>query len=236
MSFTFRALHLENWLVYSGRTTIRFPDYEYGRNLIVIHGRNGYGKTSLLQALRYVFEGERLSKDELVNLWHEGARSEDSGKFEVALEFTHGGRQCKLVRGCDFERRAGQLTCKPRAELFFDGKRQQDMVDDKIQELLPQDCLDFIFFDGAEISRYALGETKKTTRDAIEKILGIPAARNLRQDLEDLIRSLEQEQQKLLEDKQEAQNLILKIDELENELERYSKRRSELMDKKRSLE
>ena len=131
MSFTFSVLRLENWLAYSGRATIHFPDFQPGRNLIVIHGQNGYGKTSLLRALRYVFEGERLSKDELLNLWHEGARRNgQGGTLEVALEFRHGGRQCQIVRGCDFENRGESLSHSPRVDLFHDGHHQEDLVED----------------------------------------------------------------------------------------------------------
>ncbi len=237
MSFTFRALRLTDWLVYSGSTRIDFPEFEPGRNLIVVHGQNGFGKTSFQRAMRYVFEGERLSKEELFDLWHEGARSEEGGFFEVALEFTHRGRQCKIIRGCDFKPWGDNLRHAPRLDLYFDGERQEDLEEDRIQEeLLPRDCLDFVFFDGAEIIRYARGENENEEREAIEKILGIPATRNLRDDLGDVIRSLEKEQRQLLEKGDQAKELLLEISELEEKLRRYEKRLSEEAEKKRSLD
>lgn len=236
MSFAFRALDLENWLVYAGKNRLEFPDHQPGRNLIVINGHNGYGKTSLLRALRYVFEGGKLSRDELLSFWHQGARDNGEGSFEVALEFTHRGRLCKIVRGCDFRRRSGgSPSPSPRVELLIDGERQKDLADDKIQELLPRDCLDVLFFDGAEISRYALRENDDDTKEAIEKVLGIPAARNLREDLVKLIKTLENEQRDLLEESEQAKALLLEIGEKEAELESYEERRTELVQKKATL-
>lgn len=236
MSFAFRALELENWLVYSGKKRLEFPEYESRRNLIIIHGPNGYGKTSLLLALKYIFEGERLSRDELLGLWHHGARDAGDGSLEVALELTHRGRVCKIVRGCDFSLRSGgAFSHSPRIDLLLDGTRQKDLVEDKIQELLPKDCLDVLFFDGADISRYALQENDADTREAIEKVLGIPAARNLREDLSKVIKNLESEQRDLLEESEQAQALLLEIGDKEAELERYQEGRAELLERRATL-
>jgi len=61
MSFHFRKLQLKDWLVYGQTTIFDFPDFERGKNLVVIYGQNGYGKTSLLKALQFLFHNAHLS-------------------------------------------------------------------------------------------------------------------------------------------------------------------------------
>ena len=55
MSFQFRRLTLQNWLVYGDQTNLDFAMPEDDQNLIVFYGRNGFGKTSLLKALQSFF-------------------------------------------------------------------------------------------------------------------------------------------------------------------------------------
>jgi len=48
MSIRFEHVILENWLVYRGRVQIDFGEASTeGKNIIVVHGLNGFGKTSL---------------------------------------------------------------------------------------------------------------------------------------------------------------------------------------------
>src|SRR5947207_2578022 len=56
MSFQFTRVILKDWLVYGGRTELTIPASESERNLVIFNGLNGYGKTSLLRGLRFVFE------------------------------------------------------------------------------------------------------------------------------------------------------------------------------------
>ena len=85
MSFVLQKLKLKDWLVYGGRTDLSFPDFELGRNLIVFNGSNGYGKTSLLQALFYVFRNG-ISKSELKEYyWNHQAKAAGEGSLEVEI-------------------------------------------------------------------------------------------------------------------------------------------------------
>jgi len=235
MSFHFRRIRLKDWLVYGGETQIDLPDFEKGRNLVVVNGQNGYGKTSLLRALSFVFSGHP-SKADLLELWNEHARESKEGSLEVAIEFLHADRLCKIVRGADFKPWGDTVSVTPWVKLFIEDTEHTDQVEDKIEELLPKDCLEFVFFDGAEISRYAQKQHQAGVREAIEKVLGIPAVRNLRHDLVRLIEDLEAEQEQLLRSSHQAEELLLQIEDLRGELEEYDSRRRELSEKKQSLE
>jgi len=216
MSFHFRKIRLKDWLVYGGETEIELPDFEKGRNLVVVNGQNGYGKTSLLRGLSFVFNG-RPSKAELIELWNERARQSKGGSLEVSIEFVHAGRLCKIIRGADFKPWGNGVSVTPWVKLFIDDTEHVDQVEDKIEELLPKDCLEFVFFDGAEISRYARKQHQAGVREAIEKVLGIPAVRNLRHDLSRLIKDLEDEQERLLRSSDQAERLVTEIEDLKEE-------------------
>ncbi|MCI0623306.1 MAG: AAA family ATPase [Acidobacteria bacterium] len=235
MSFHFRRLRLKDWLVYGGETEIELPDFDKGRNLVVVNGQNGFGKTSLLRGLSFVFDG-RGSRADLIELWNERARSSKEGSLEVGIEFLHAGRVCKVIRGAHFKPWGDTVSVTPWVKLLIDDREEADQVADKIEELLPQDCLEFVFFDGAEISRYAQKQHQAGVREAIEKVLGVPAVRNLRHDLDRLINDLEDEQEGLLSSSQQAETLVREIEELKDEQEKYQERRRELVEKKQSLE
>lgn len=235
MSFHFKRIRLKDWLVYGGDTEVRFPDFEGGRNLVVFNGRNGFGKTSLLRALKFVFDG-RATKDEIKDLWNERARGAGEGSLEVCLEFAYGSRMCEIVRGADFRPWGGTISCAPWVKLFIDGREEKDQIEDKIEEILPEDCLEFVFFDGAEISRYAQKQHQEGVREAIEKVLGIPAVRNLRDDLKKVIDDLQDEQESLLLPLRQQEGLLGEIDKLRSEREKYENDRRGLMDKKRQNE
>jgi DNA sulfur modification protein DndD len=236
MSFTFKRLCVKDWLVYGGEVEVEFPDFQQGRNLIVVNGSNGFGKTSLLKALLYVFHGRPTIVELRDDLWNHRAREAGEGSLKVSIEFTHAGKTCSLVRGADFRPRGNGVAITPWVKLFTNGKEVTEQVEDIIEQMLPRDCLEFLFFDGAEISRYSQKQHHEGVREAIEKVLGIPAVRNLREDLAGVVRNLEEEQQELLGQAQQAQTLLAEVECLRDEEEIYQQRRTDVMERKASLE
>lgn len=234
MSFHFKKLHLKNWLVYGGEHEVAFPDLREGQNLVVFDGQNGFGKTSLLRGLEFVFHGR--SRTGLIDFWHEKARDNGSGKLEIALDFTHRNRLCKLVRGATFGARGNSFTTAPYVRLWIDGEEQTDQIEDKIEQILPKQCQQFTFFDGAEITRYAQKQHEEGVRDAIERVLGIPAVRNLRDDLVKVIGQLEDEQADVMGAEEQSQTLLAEIDDLRGQEASCMERRQALLDGKRSIE
>jgi DNA sulfur modification protein DndD len=235
MSFYFRKLELKDWLVYGGKQAIEFTPFEKGKNLIAIHGKNGFGKTSVLKALQFVFHGG-YGREDLLEAWHDSAQSNGEGELEVALEFTHQGRTYKIVRRAEFRPWGdGTTAVSPSVHLWLDGDEEQDQVEDKIQQLIPKGSQQFVFFDGAEITRYAQKQHEKGVRDAIEQILGIPAVRNLRYDLRRLIENLEKEQTEIVGVEKQNQALLAELEALENEEQSYQNRLQQLTEKRNSI-
>jgi DNA sulfur modification protein DndD len=235
MSFHFRRLQLKDWLVYGQTTTLDFPDFELGRNLIAIYGQNGYGKTSLLKALQFLFHNG-YSRDELRSTWHHRSANKGEGYLEVSLEFVHRERLCKLIRVGEFKPWGNSVAVTDSVQLWIDGEQQKDQIEDKIAQMIPRECQQFVLFDGAEITRYAQKQQEEGVKDAIERVLGIPAVRNLREDLGKLISDLENEQADIVMSSGKSQELLLRVERLREDEATYLAREPELTEKRDSIQ
>jgi DNA sulfur modification protein DndD len=236
MSFQFKKLYLKNWLVYRGPLEIEFSDFEHGRNLVTIHGKNGYGKTSLLRALEFLFHNP-LGREEYFEHWHNKASNDDQGTMEVALEFTYRGHLFKLHRQVEFKP-FGSTTAAPSSVKLINAQtgEEENQVQEKIDLMIPKKVRQFVFFDGAEIQRYAQKQHQEGVREAIERVLGIPAVRNLNYDVSGLIEDLEDEQAEIGILETESQELVQEIENLRNERERYREQKEDKADKVDSIE
>lgn len=235
MTFAFKRLYLKNWLVYQ-EEDVAFADFSEGRNLFVFHGMNGFGKTSLLKALQYVFHGE-FSRDEAYKHWNDNAKKAGEGEMIVSLEFVHDGRMCKLTRRAEFAQWGNTYKHSPMpAELIIDGDNQEAQVKDVIEQIIPKECQQFIFFDGAEITRYAQRQHEDGVKDAIEQILGIPAVRNLRDDLERLVSELEEEQAEIVRKSGKQENLLEDKQQFEDLISEYEEKKKDIQERYRSIQ
>ena len=231
MSVHFQKLQVKDWLVYGGQTTIEFTPFQPGKNIVVVHGKNGFGKTSLLRALEFLFHNS-YDREGLLEQWHEHARESGEGSMQIALEFVYQGKLMKLIRKVDFGSRQGITAVKPSVHLInADSGELEDQVQDKIELIIPKKSQQFVFFDGAEITRYAQRQHDKGIREAIEQVLGIPAVRNLKNDLGKLVDELEDEQVEMVALQGHSQNLLAEIERFKNEAASYEKQRADLSEK-----
>ena len=231
MSVHFLKLQVKDWLVYGGQTTVEFAPFQRGKNIVVVHGKNGFGKTSLLRALEFLFHNG-YDREGLLEQWHEHAREAGEGSMKIALEFVYQGKPMKLIRKVDFKSRNGTTAVRPSVALIDVASGDlENQVEDKIELIIPKKSQQFVFFDGAEITRYAQRQHDKGIREAIEQVLGIPAIRNLKSDLGKLVNDLEDEQAEIVTLQGHSQDLLTEIDRLKNEAASYKEQRTGLLDK-----
>jgi DNA sulfur modification protein DndD len=233
MVFQFQEIRMRNWLVYKDET-IPLSNTQNGQNLVVFHGQNGYGKTSLLKALQFLFHSN-FNRDEAYKHWNDRAKEQEMGELSVGLKFTHNGRVCQLTRKVDFEPWGNTYKYAPSVELIINGDSQEGQIQDVISQIIPKESQQFVFFDGAEITRYAEQQHEEGVKDAIEQILGIPAVRNLRDDLEKIIGDLEAEQADIVMKSDQKTDLIRRKQETEDALEVYKEKKTLFQTKKDSI-
>jgi DNA sulfur modification protein DndD len=232
MSFHFETLHLKDWMAYR-EEKIAFSEIQQGENLVTIHGKNGYGKTSLLRALELLFH-DPFGKEEHLERWHDKASEADEGTMEVAMTFTYRDQQFKLIREVEFYPHMHGTTtaAEPSLKLInVDEGKEENQAQDKIDLMIPAESRQFVFFDGAEIQRYAQKQHRDGVRDAIERVLGIPAVRNLEYDLDKLTEDLEDEQKEIGILEAERGELVQEIDDLQDERQKYEAQKTDKQEK-----
>ena len=222
MNIYFERVVLENWLVYRGRVNIDFGSLSTdNKNIIVIHGLNGFGKTSLLRGIRWAFH-QYLPEKSLHECFNTGAIRAGDRDLSVEVHFLVDGIPYQLIRRAKARLDgAGEAIAalEQPPELIIDGRALEGAVQDAIEQLLPRECQQFFFFDGLEIETYASKQRPSEIREAIERVLGIPEVRNLRTDLGRVRERWEEDRDRLLGKEEEHHSLVDELKDLRIEEE-----------------
>lgn len=208
----FSSIKINNFRQYYGVTDINLttdPD----KNIVLIGGRNGYGKTNLLISLVWCLYGEKISqvddhfKKEIQKdknyaqfLWQSlnwDAQKENTNCFSVELVISDlnippihpfEGGISSVVINREYNRITGEGTLTilekvTRLPLFEDEHDCIAFINDFI---IPYNAAKFVFFDAEEIGAIAELSTKEEGNffnDALGKILGLDIYEDLIEDL-----------------------------------------------------
>lgn len=237
MSFQFLSIALKNWLVYEGEVRLDFGFPRDGHNIIVVYGMNGFGKTSLLRGIQWVFH-DKMPGRHIKECFNVNALAHGENELSVTVEFLYNGLSYRLTRRAiaktDEQYRVSGYP-RMEVELAENNQLKKGSIEDAIAQILPAECQQFFFFDGLEIEKYADQMNYKDTRDAIERVLGIPEVRNLQFDLAKLEGELSKERDKLLKGKAEYKKLRDQKAEIELEIESGEQTLNELEEKRGNL-
>jgi DNA sulfur modification protein DndD len=147
------------------------------KNVTVIHGQNGFGKTALLQAILWGLYGHcnLPNKNELLN---NIAHKEDSdAEIKVEVCFTHNDDRYFVVRRT-WNNRPQELQVMMQdtngntkeIESYSSTSKRQSVIN----SILPEELSSYFFFDGERIRN--LGDQAKGKKDlskAVKNILGL---------------------------------------------------------------
>jgi DNA sulfur modification protein DndD len=186
--------------------TFEFPQPRAGRNIVLIGGMNGYGKTSVLEALYLGLYG----KEAVEHLGRAGLK-DDVGYRKFVERALHGtairtGRDSMWVKiqinqskaeGFEVTRkwffsRSGDWTGEDEVVIYEvrDGIRGRAVPSERLPELLdqrfiPAHVAPFFFFDGEEVKKLADQSRGDQIRTGIEGLLGVVLLRKLKKRLEE---------------------------------------------------
>lgn len=188
----YHELTLENFRVFSGVQTLTFPS---GEGVVIIYGRNGKGKTSFLNAIRWAWTGvarrrgnRAVAAERLVNRDAIAAANGGVVTCRVRLGFDAEGSRWDLTRSLVQE--AGALT--EDVTLVKDGVTlSASDTSKRLAELMPPEIEQFFLFDGELLDQYERlvddeGPTGSPLRESIEKVLGVPVVVNAARDMRTL--------------------------------------------------
>lgn len=245
---------LHNFRIYHGTNTVQFSDSKPG-NLTIIAGKNGYGKTTFLTSLVWVFYGKLMSQVEekyrrdiksadgyenyLISTFNKTARNEfEKGEslnssFYVEIDLTDilipsiPCRTVKIKRSFDLKTKKEELL------LLIDGD-ENELTKEVGYEIfindfiLPREIAKFFFFDAEKIVSLAEAKSKSELKNlsrAYSEVLGIKKYEELKKNLELLLSKLRRNGVSEVEEAK-LKELLEKHDEL-NELLDYNQEKQD---------
>lgn len=202
-------IELTNFKSYR-RAEFNFPEPQNGENIVLIGGMNGFGKTSILEALYLCLYG----KDAMAHLARAGLKLEDVRGYPTFLERAFNGearrasedvmsvrvvvnrtksKAIDVLRRWYFRTSTGnwledeavvrEITRGVPGVPKTDGKagfQLGDLLDD---QFVPAHIAPFFFFDGEEVKKLADQSRIEQVKQGLEGLLGIVLLRNLAERL-----------------------------------------------------
>lgn len=182
-----------NFRQFYGTQTIEFSK-SADKNVTVIHGENGFGKTALLNAFSWCLYGKiNLPQDHiLMNERAEGEAPEGS-KLRVAVEmgFRDKNNEYNVVRNLEGQIINGSFKTLGENVMvsYIDeiGKTQVPRnPQNTIDQILPESMSPYFFFDGERIDNLSKKEGSKDIQAAIKNIMGLEVLERSRYHLNDV--------------------------------------------------
>ena len=173
-----RSIHLHNFMPYYADVMIDFPEDE-ATNTTIFYGENTKGKTSILNAFRWVLYGEAESKGRTLGyreLLNRKAESEGESEIYVELIFTSFGDHYVVRRTMTGAQPGGKGSLRMQ-------KNGQPVTHDEavqtIERIAPYGTRRFFLFDGELLREYEelmepTSNTAKKIKKAIEDVMGFP--------------------------------------------------------------
>ena len=213
-------IRLKNFRQFYGDQAINVST-DPARNVTLIHAENGFGKTTLLNALLWCFYGPDATttkfeqKDKLVN---REALKEGEDAASVGVRFEHNGEHFYAQRQVVDGRRDGPFTV---SEIRAGSHKGLPNPDAFINSVIPVGMAKYFFFDGEQAEAFSGETNNKTVGRAIRTMLGCDVAQTTVKDLEYLSRKFDEELARLPGESQIAAR--------ERDLSELEGRRTEVM-------
>ena len=223
MNLQLQKVYFKNWKCYKEQTIEFNLDSETNidkrKNVLVLYGQNGAGKTSLQEGILWCLYGEDAIARQKLACYFNRINVRSNPELELLVKLTFIDSQHiyeiqrvarRVKRGLSFFAEVGEASFKKNNKLKQDAK-------ERIETLLPRCCREFFFFDGTKIKEYAKLTHTEETRQAIERTLGIPEIRNLRDDAEGTVKNFKTQLKKAKKTGEKLQQVIGELASIQQE-------------------
>ncbi|WP_299313282.1 AAA family ATPase [uncultured Aquimarina sp.] len=249
-------VNLNNFRIYKGENELIFPS-SGEKNISIIAGKNGFGKTTFLTSLIWVFYGKLMSQVEekyrkdikniggyekyLQSLINRDVKRDfeqgnvDISSFSVEVELQDLFIPSIPCRTVTIRRTFDLKSEEENLIILIDGDENEltkdvgyeVFIDDFI---LPREIAKFFFFDAEKIVSLAEAKSKselKSLSKAYSEVLGIKKYEELKKNLESLLTKLRRRGGSEFE-KSKLDELISKEDELQKRIDHNKDRRDDI--------
>jgi len=218
----FKEININNFRQYYGNVYIDL-ETNAEKNIVLIGGRNGYGKTNLLLSIVWCLYGDKISqvddnfkreiqKEKNYSLFMKqsinwSAQKENKNNFSCDLtiseiELPEIKSISSKIDAIRIKREFDVLSMEEKLSITDKGTNKE-LFDDEIDKInfindyvIPLDAAKFVFFDAEKISEIAnlsIKEEGSFLNDALGKILGLDTYESLIADLDDYANNLKKE-------------------------------------------
>lgn len=182
-----KKLHLHNFRQYKGDQEIEFS-VDKERNVTIILGQNTSGKTTFVQAFRWVlYDDSNFTGKGKTSVMNEDVRrnmrANETEEAYVTLFLEHHDRDYEITRSLTYKAKIsgdGRPDKNSILSVFYNKDGQRRPIDtspyDAINGILPSDLSEYFFFDGEKI---ATSRKKQNVEASINSIMGLTPLKNL---------------------------------------------------------
>lgn len=184
-----KSLKLKDFRQFNGEQYISFASNE-SKNVTIVMGENGSGKTSFAQAFRWCLYGETDFSDPILLSRAVSANMlpGDEHEVQVNLELIHNDTEYSIIRRQKYKKdTSGRIVSSSGQNKFVVGYKASDgnivyyndlVAYTKIKEILPADLSRYFFFDGERIEKMSKDIHNGRSKDigeAVKSLLGLNA-------------------------------------------------------------
>jgi len=179
-----KTLTLINYRQFNSVNALHFS-IDPQKNITVIHGENGAGKTSILNAFKWCFYGEVDFDSGTENLLNEQSIAEacpgDEVPCEVSVKFIHEDTLYNAKRKQLHKKYADDSIEKLGSSFFTlewidkdsGEKKASNNPETHINQILPKSLHSYFFFNGERIEKLASSSASGDIKHAIKSIMGL---------------------------------------------------------------
>lgn len=250
-----KEIELNNFRIYKGVNTVDLEPSD-GKNIFIISGRNGFGKTTFLMSMVWCLYGRQMQdvddiyKKEIddqggyakyiANSLNRLAKTEENHNFHVAITFSNINIPEVPCKEITIRRSYNTLTSSnEEVEVLIDGY-PSELAKEVGQEIfirefvMPIEIAKFFFFDAEKIVSLAevnTTEQKRKLSKAYSEVLGIKKYEDLRKELEDLQLKLRQETA-TADEKAELKSLEIDVERCDDKIKENNEKITQLKEKR----
>ncbi|TCI72186.1 DNA sulfur modification protein DndD [Exiguobacterium sp. SH0S7] len=235
-------IQLNNYKTYLNSQTINFDTHSDDKNIILIGGLNGAGKTTILKAVRYLLYGKRGMTDaefqqqftNTINnsFFEQGGREAsaslvfepgDGHHYEIKVVWQYNSKKQVVSESKTFSKRTIGAARPKRNEQI--GSHNVDDFNRTIDKLIPFEASQFLIFDGEEIRRIISSRNSADFKATIRRMNGMSYFNELKGDL-DKIYSRKVNELATAQKSTELLKFNKKISELKDQLSELTEKRT----------
>lgn len=256
-----KSIEISNMFSYYGKNKIDFNIDDDNKNINIIYGRNGNGKTSFINCIKLLFLGTQnplyseqlrksVSENKIISLldyvvgnrnWfgilNKKAKQEAENSFFISIDFYENNKIFTTKREWTIKNSSYDEKCT-----VFGKNDDFELIGTEAEKFLhkriPPDFVDFFFFDGEQIQQIA--EANRTDRkEKIVKLLNISGIefiskilKKYKDDLQNQSYENKSHQQQIIESKNNIEDLQRKIELIEAKLTQYNNEIDEIEEEK----